>query len=150
MEYTVTSVEERTVGTAVGNRRMWYVLQRDPNGEVQAHAFPPDALEWRAAEYHIDPTDTATLLDIVLHEPHLTPEQASDAHPHHLHQAPTIEQARTTHLAHIADAKTRVSVVDPDGHLAPIHARGCAPEAVKVRRERVRVARATRGLVSDR
>lgn len=43
------------------------------NGETLrlAHVFPPDTMEWRSAEYDIDPGETDLLLDIVLYEPHI-------------------------------------------------------------------------------
>lgn len=45
------------------------VLNDDGTTTMMLHVFPPDTLEWRAAEYGIDPTDLDTLLDIVLNEP---------------------------------------------------------------------------------
>jgi hypothetical protein len=71
-----------------------------------AHVFPLDAMEWRAAEYGIDPADTATLLDIVLAEPHLTPEDLASGW--RLHDAPDIATARRDHIARCAAAKLRV------------------------------------------
>lgn len=69
------------------------------------HTFPQDTLEWRAAEYGIDPADTATLLDIVLAEPYLTPDDWAAGH--RLHDAPDIPTARADHLARCARAKLR-------------------------------------------
>ena len=69
------------------------------------YVLPLDAMEWRAAEYGIDPTDTATLLDIVMAEPHLTP--ADWAAGHQLHDAPDIETARRDHLARCVAVKMR-------------------------------------------
>jgi hypothetical protein len=69
------------------------------------HAFPLDAMEWRAAEYGIASTDRATLLDIILTEPHLTAEDWATGH--RLHDAPDIDTARQDHLARCAKAKLR-------------------------------------------
>lgn len=69
------------------------------------YAFPHDTMEWRAAEYGIDPADTATLLDIVMAEPHLTAEDWAGGH--QLHDAPDIDTARRDHLARCARAKLR-------------------------------------------
>lgn len=64
-----------------------------------AYIFPRDTLEWRAAEYGIDPADTETLLDIVLYEPHL--EIPPDKH---LYGAETVKEARE-HLLKAVSAK---------------------------------------------
>jgi hypothetical protein len=69
------------------------------------HVLPVDTMEWRAAEYGIDPTDTATLLDMVLAEPHLTPEDM--ARGYRLHDAPDVATARRDHLARCAVVKLR-------------------------------------------
>src|SRR5690349_8643049 len=62
------------------------------------HIFPLDILEWRAAEYGIDPTDTEQLLDFVLHEPYLTDEPV-------VHTAASPAAARVLHREQIAAAK---------------------------------------------
>lgn len=64
IEYTITSVTEDP-----DKPWLWHVLYEDPHGDTRGHIFPKNTLAWRAAEYGIDPTDTETLLDIVLHEP---------------------------------------------------------------------------------
>jgi hypothetical protein len=46
------------------------VTDDDGNTIMALHIFPPETLEWRSAEYGIDPEDTDTLLDIVLSEPY--------------------------------------------------------------------------------
>jgi hypothetical protein len=69
------------------------------------HLLPLDAMEWRAAEYGIDPADTATLLDIVIAEPHLTREDWASGTT--LHDAPDIDTARRDHLARCAVVKLR-------------------------------------------
>lgn len=52
-----------------GAEPMWGVAQVLPNGESNLHIFPHSTLEWRSAEYGIDPEDIDTLLDVILHEP---------------------------------------------------------------------------------
>lgn len=55
----------------VGGRPCWVVRQRRGDGGDHAHVFPPETLAWRAIEYGIDPADTDTLLELILHEPHM-------------------------------------------------------------------------------
>lgn len=76
------------------------------NGFVEHGVFimPEDTLEWRAAEYDIDPNDLDTLMDIVL------AEQFLDVSPHEtppLFTADTIEEARQIHLDRCSAAKLR-------------------------------------------
>lgn len=73
--------------------------------EDGVHVFPLDTLEWRAAEYNIDPGDVDTLLDIVLMEPYLTPEDWALGF--RLHDAPDVATARQDHLARCARVKLR-------------------------------------------
>lgn len=55
----------------VGGRPCWAVHQRRGDGSNHVHVFPPETLAWRAIEYGIDPADTDTLLELILHEPHM-------------------------------------------------------------------------------
>lgn len=68
--------------------------------------FPLDTLEWRAAEYDIDPSDTATLLDIVLAEAFMTTEDYADAPPN-LYDTDDVSEARAGHIARCARVKLR-------------------------------------------
>lgn len=61
---TVESAFEEPNGTV----DCWYVITRAPGDGGITHVFPKATLEWRAAEYGIDPQDTETLLDVILHE----------------------------------------------------------------------------------
>lgn len=99
------------------------------------HTIPPDAFEWRAAEYDLDADkDFETLLDIILHELHipdpLDPRNHADdaaaaegltspasetqwAHirqgdpvPTHLYNAETVDKAREALLHRIAKVKS--------------------------------------------
>lgn len=128
---------------------VWRVRSVDRAGHMHEHIFPHVTLAWRAAEYDIDPTDTAALLDIILHEPFLPDlddpaEAASDpaaaagltvrssaarggaqpaAEPVRLQNAPSLGAAREAHLLRIAHAKAhRVGVVTPKGKADPLAA----------------------------
>jgi hypothetical protein len=75
----------------------------EPVVEEGIHAFPHDALEWRAAEYGIDPSDVDTLMDIILTEPYIA---STDYEPGTtLYDAPSIEDARKAHLSRCAKVK---------------------------------------------
>lgn len=130
-----------------GGQQFWSVdgTRTADDGTLQPfrHLFPLDTMEWRAAEYGIDPADTATLLDIVLTEPYLTEEDWTAGH--QLHDAPDIATARHHHLARCTAAKLRhrIStrgkthpcrrVVDE----SPLH-----PEAIALKRQLVAQGRA--------
>jgi hypothetical protein len=86
---------------------IWHVAVSIEDGTATSrmlHVFPVDTMEWRAAEYGID--DLATLLDIVLIEPHLSEEERGAGH--QLHDAPDIPTARADHIARCARAKLRL------------------------------------------
>lgn len=107
-----------------------------PDGRRHRHTFPTDTMEWRAAEYGLDPSDVDTLLEIVLAEPHLDPDP--DDATRSLFAAATIEEARDHHLKKIrkikvgrdADAWERAKVG------AVMH-----PEAIELKAEHVRRGR---------
>lgn len=142
---TVTEVVTELIGT--DSTPCWRVRSTNAQGRVHEHIFPEVTLTWRAAEYGIDPTDTATLLDIVLHEPFLPnlddPDEATkdpaaragltvpartangrvrkgDPIPVRLHNADTIEQARQAHLMRIDAVKNDVRVNAPSGRQNPL------------------------------
>ncbi|SEU46642.1 hypothetical protein [Nonomuraea wenchangensis] len=57
---------------ADGAEPLWCVYQYAPATQMEIHhALPHTLFEWRAAMHGIDPDDTATLLDVALHEPYL-------------------------------------------------------------------------------
>ena len=72
---------------------------------LHAHHFPDTALTWRAAEYDIDPSDVDTLLDIVLNELHIRPEEIEQGTT--LADAPDTETAKQAHLRRCARVKLR-------------------------------------------
>jgi hypothetical protein len=113
MKIHVESVRRTEMVDGAGGRHPSWLVAKvlthdDGRSERQAMFFPPDTLEWRAAEYGIDHTDIDTLLKIVLYEPHLDPlEQPDHVHPMTLHNAPSVRHAREFHLQRVADAAAR-------------------------------------------
>lgn len=70
------------------------------------HSIPKDTLEWRAAEYDLDPeNDLDTILDIVLAEPYIADEDRAEGEA--LHDAPDIATARAKHVSRCAKAKLK-------------------------------------------
>lgn len=133
-ERTITEIAEGVIGETA----TWQVGMVDAEGRTHIHVFPQEALAWRAAEYGIDPSDTDTLLDIILHEPFLpdlgTLEGAAAdpaarpgltaaalgakgvaAEPVQLHNAPTTKAARDAHLLRIDNVKQAHCVQVPAG-----------------------------------
>lgn len=95
------------------NGELWEVFVHGTDDEgvtrlLGGHTFPKEVLESRAAEYDLDPQDTATLLEIVLIEPHLSPEEWATGYL--LGDAPDIATARADHLARITAAKLRLRI----------------------------------------
>lgn len=121
----------------------WVVerVHTDDDGTVvtSQHFFPPDTLEWRAAEYGIDPSDVDTLMDIVLAEPYLTDQHWATGS--QLHDANTIDQARADHIARCAAVKlahrmsTRGKAAEPLRAVREHHE--MHPEALAMKRELV-------------
>lgn len=139
VEWTITAsgTEETSRGLDA------WLIKEAPDGGREHHSFPLEALEWRAAEYGIDPTDTEALLDLIVHEPYV-PDPADPANvladaavargfvspaveprrgvaplelvPTTLWNAETIALARGAHLERIAAVKTgRATVSRPHG-----------------------------------
>jgi hypothetical protein len=98
--------DERTVIAChdIGNGH-WQVDTQLADGSVHLHAFPLEALEWRAAEYNIPLEDVDQLLDIVLHERLVTEG------PPTLEEAPDADAARLLHLSRIEAVKAGVMQV---------------------------------------
>lgn len=111
------------------------------------YVLPHDILEWRAAEYDIDPEDTETLLDMVLAEHHL---ELSDPVPV-LFTANTVSEAREQHLNNCAQAKlrTRMSTRGKDHVLNVVRERSLRnPEVVEVKRQIARYVREQHKMIS--
>lgn len=114
----------------------------DGSEEDGTHVFPHDILEWRAAEYGIDPANKELLLDIVLAEPYLT-EDDWNGSPNIYDGKSTIAEARDAHISRCKKAKERHQ---PPGKakarvrspLAVIHEQALMnPDAVALKRKLV-------------
>jgi hypothetical protein len=132
----------------------WLVHKVDPDGGGHGHAFPPETLEWRGAEYGV--TDVDEILDIILHEPYLPDEPdrddaaaraglvtstGPDAEPITLYNAASTADAHAAHRLRISEVKrTRARVEAPKGKdpLDVIRANhGIDPDRLRAKREAV-------------
>lgn len=97
MTHSVVSARESVEGS--NSIPCWRIEVRGEDGSQAEYIFPKSTLEWRAAEYGIDPNDVDELLHVILHEPHLTePEEQGGA----IKGGPTLWRASSTQQAHIA------------------------------------------------
>lgn len=145
MDITLKGVDRRVAS----NGQFYLIVEMEVTDDAGTtltgtHHLPADALEWRSAEYDIPADDLDTLLDIVLHEPFmddadLIPELG-------LHDAPTIEEARTHHLDRITKLKERGVKAKKTESVVTVHdetrekIKGLVvmnPEAVELKRNRV-------------
>lgn len=89
--------------------RMFQAVQEvsDGNGGTLLYLcnIPQDTLEWRAAEYLIDPSATDLLLDVVLYEGFLPPEPNGIPM---LMRASTIDEAREYHVGKVMEIKANL------------------------------------------
>jgi hypothetical protein len=155
-ELTVAGVDRITAG----NTDCWSVTYIRGDGSKLNHVFPVDALAWRAAEYDIDLADTATLLDIVLHEPHMPDPSHVDPPaaaaigpagvPTTLATAASRADARAAHLARIEHTKKHIIRIAPSATgrgtdpLRKIH--DTAPDHARYREIRDHLADSQRSL----
>ncbi|UBU16686.1 hypothetical protein [Nonomuraea gerenzanensis] len=58
----------------LGAEPLWGVAVVKEDGSRFLKTFPHSTLEWRSAEYGIDPDDKDTLLDVILHESYIPRE----------------------------------------------------------------------------
>jgi hypothetical protein len=127
------------------------MVDGDPHGTgvftfQQEIVMPPDTLAIRAGEYGLDPTDTALLLDVVLHENFITYTETD----HPLWNAPSIALAREEHLDMVATVRAEQAALGadlprPKGYPTPAVHRAAliaAAERMPVYPERVVQARA--------
>lgn len=91
----------------------------EQDGEKHPHKIymPADTLEWRAAEYGIDPADKHTLWDLVMAEAYMTPEDYAEEP--HLYGHPNRQVSRDAHLARAARVKWRHRISTRTDH--PVH-----------------------------
>jgi hypothetical protein len=104
--------------------------------------MPTVTLEWRSAEYGIDPADVDTLLDVILHEPHI-PLTDDGSGPRYADNGPdlwTAESTTAAREAHLARIKTCPVRIDVKGvkALDPVR-NGHRPDADRIRKMREQV-----------
>jgi hypothetical protein len=132
--------------SAVDDGRGHFIVQRritDDQGGVAegVHIFPYDTLEWRAAEYGIDPSDVDTLLDVVLAEPYLSPEDWSTGPSLYGEDDHDMAEVRQAHLSRCARVKlanrisTRGTSADPLTLIRETHQMDA--DAVEIKRQLV-------------
>lgn len=147
MDMALKSVDTKTLENGITLIVVEQELTLDDGQTVRGrHVFPDDALEWRAAEYDIDPGDMDTLLDMVLWEPHLPDPDRPDLM---LHDAPDIDSAREYHLSRIQAMKDRSNKAQVQGKPDPIREqiKGLArinSQAIELKRRMVGSSRAAR------
>lgn len=148
MDIVLKSVDTKTLDNGVRLIVLEQELTLDDGTTIRGrHVFPDDALEWRAAEYDIDPADTDTLLDMVLWEPHLPePDQPELL----LHDAPDIASAREYHLKRVADRKGKGAKPPQAGPPDPVRSQVVAlsrmnPRALELKKVLVDEGRKARG-----
>lgn len=125
----------------------WQIALLRPDGARHFHLLPGVALEWRAAEYGVDPEDVDTLLEIVLHEPHMPavddPRHGfrfTDGRPD-LWTADTTDDARAAHLARVKECPVQISVRGVKA-LDPVRVNHRpTPESLRLKREAVDTTR---------
>ena len=93
-----------------------------------AHVLPVDILETRAAEYSIDPADIDTLLEIVLYENYLPPQEPDD--PTALHNAETIQEARDALITRVRTLRGAGKI---EGRLGQSELKAAGPRAKVLR-----------------
>ncbi|MCX5522191.1 hypothetical protein OG342_04820 [Streptomyces bobili] len=132
-----------TITRQIGEQTCWQVSLVRPDGNTVNHIMPTSALDWRAAEYGIDPTDTETLMEILLHEPHMAmvddPQHGSqyaDSGPD-LWAADNTDTAREAHVARIKDCIVHIDVKGARA-LDPVRS-GHRPDLARIRRMREEV-----------
>jgi hypothetical protein len=138
-KWTIQESQARTVGETP----CWEVALLKPDGTLHRHRLPTVALEWRAAEYGIDPADTDALLEIILHEPHLPMVDDEILGPRYADNGPDLweadntDTAREAHLARIKASPVRIDVKGVKA-LDPVR-NGHQPDTDRIRKMREQV-----------
>ncbi|MGR4847918.1 hypothetical protein [Streptomyces sp. LARHCF252] len=164
--YTIDTVEEYFPNP---DTPCWVVRFIKPDGNGHHYVFPQDTLVSRAAEFEIDPTDTDTLLDVVMHEQFINPNddelatkgmrspalknsgkfRAGELVPTNLFNAVSIEDARAAHLARVDYAKknkVQISMPKANNPLDVVkvrHLEICTDDALREKRAMVQKYRAS-------
>lgn len=93
----------------------WTVTLLRPDGNCHAYLMPTTILEWRAAEYGVDPADVDALMELILHEPHIpmiddgSGPRYADGGPDLL-SAESTSAARDAHAARVKACPVRINV----------------------------------------
>lgn len=138
-KWTVADIVSRTIEAT----ECWEARIVRPDGTVGVHIMPVAALEWRAAEYGIDPTDVDALLDIILHEPHMQTIDDPQHGPRYADGTPDLwtadntTAARDAHVARIKTCNVRIDVRGVKA-LDPVRA-GHRPDSDRIRKMREQV-----------
>ncbi|MDX3575991.1 hypothetical protein [Streptomyces sp. FL07-04A] len=138
-KWTISNI----IALQVGTEPCWQVSLTRPDGTVGNHLMPTSTLEWRAAEYGVDPTDVDALLDIILHEPHMQTIDDPQHGPRYADDAPdlwTADNTTAAREAHVARIKTCNVRIDVRGvkALDPVRA-GHRPDSDRIRKMREQV-----------
>lgn len=94
----------------------WIIDYMDSPGRTLCYAFPKTALFYRAAEYGIDLSDGATLLDCVMHEHYI---EMHDQHPKFVYNTDEAT-AREEYLRRVQAVKPHIGHTDPKGLLSAV------------------------------
>jgi hypothetical protein len=111
-------------------RPLWRAHFIKPDGSGHTHAIGITAPHWRIVEYDLDPTDTETILDIILHEQFIQPPD--------IHNMTAVE-AKKIHLNNILHVKKNmVSIDHKSDHFKPFHVHhGITPERISKFQEHI-------------
>lgn len=124
-------------------RRHWRIGQEvdDGSGAVtrHLHVIPERAVVEHAVEYGLDPGDSRTILDWLLHERFVVHQDPRETRAFCPYRNPP-QVAWGTHQQAIAQVKAAVTLTDPDGHLEKIH-RSHDPHPIRIWEAQDRVAR---------
>lgn len=85
------------------------MAQPDGSTRLVQYVMPVDVLEWRAAEYGIDPKEVDLLMDLVLYEPLVPPVEGETTPP--LFTASSVEEAREIHVGRVMAVKQKLRPV---------------------------------------
>ncbi|HEV2346441.1 MAG TPA: hypothetical protein VGS97_20245 [Actinocrinis sp.] len=137
--YTIFQVLNGTAILRGAEQPVWMVSYiRSDTGLAHTHGFPHEIFVNLCAEYEHDPHDIDTLIQLVLHQPHMDIQHTDDDF---VYKA-TIEQARAGHLAKLAKSQQDHVYVDEGNHLDAIRQQHdpadprIAPRCEKVRQVR--------------
>lgn len=134
--YTIFNVLNTTATLNGKAEPVWMVsYHRSDTGQVHTHGFPHEILVNLCAEYEHDPKDVDTLIQLVLHQPHIDIQDTDDDFVY----ASLVEHARTSHLTKLAKSQQDHVYVDEMGLLDAIRRAHdpndprIAPKTAKVR-----------------